>query len=80
MESKSGKYVLKFFNEVKEPENIVKRIKDDPKYGLGSKRAYGVRLSLVTRILAEYHALPSDEFEYIKQIDNIDGVFYDTFQ
>jgi phage tail-like protein len=69
------KDVLDFFNQVKDPKEIVKRIHDDPGFG---KRGYGVRLSLARRILAVRCSLPGGRFTSLEQIDAAPGVGSDT--
>ena len=70
---------LDFFNSATTPEQIVDRIKDDPDFGLGPPRAYGVRLSLAKRILDVRDRLPGSKFVTLKQIDDIRGVGDDTW-
>ena len=70
--------LLEFFNTVTEPEQIVKRIKDDPEFGAGPPRAYGVRRSLAQRILERRSELSEGRFTSIHQIDEIFRVGEDT--
>ncbi|MCD4779657.1 MAG: hypothetical protein K8S27_03795 [Candidatus Omnitrophica bacterium] len=70
---------LDFFNSATTPEQIVERIRDDPDYGLGPPRAYGVRLSLAKRILDIRNRLPGGKFITLDQIDEIRGVGDDTW-
>lgn len=70
--------LLEFFNAVSEPEQIVRRIKDDPGFGSGSPRAYGVRPTLARRILEVRDSLPERKFTSLDQIDSVFGVGEDT--
>lgn len=70
--------LLDFFNTVTRPEQITQRIKDDPGFGSGSPRAYGVRKTLAQRILNARAALDNDVFTSIEQIDDVFGVGTDT--
>jgi hypothetical protein len=70
---------LEFFNTATEADQIVRKIRDDADFGVASPRAYGVRPSLVRRILEERARLPGGMFTSIDQIDRIPGVGKDTF-
>lgn len=72
------KKTLDFLNSVNSPEEIVKRIRDDPHYGLSSPNTYGVRLSLARRMLDNRNSLPEKRFTSFEQIDSIFGVGLDT--
>lgn len=74
----SSASVLEFFNTVSEPEEIVRRIGDDPGFGSASMRAYGVRPSLARRILDIRNSLPERRFTSLEQIDQIYAVGEDT--
>jgi DNA uptake protein ComE-like DNA-binding protein len=70
--------VLEFFNAVTTPEQLVERVQDDPEYGIGPPRAYGIRRSLARRILEKRATLPGGVFTSLQQIDEIFGVGEDT--
>ena len=70
--------ILSFFNNVTDFQEIVEHIKDDPKFGKSSKRAYGVRKKLAQRILNTREKLPKKKFQSIKQLDSIRGIGPDT--
>ena len=70
--------ILFFFNNVSEFQEIVDQIKDDPKFGKTSKRAYGVRKKLAQRIINTRNKLPEKQFQSLEQIDSIRGIGKDT--
>ena len=69
-------HILEFFNAVREPEEIIQKIKDDPEFG--APRGRGVRMALARRILAARAQLPDGKFVSISQIEEIRGVGPDT--
>ena len=70
--------ILFFFNNVTNFQDIVDQIKDDPKFGKSSKRAYGVRKKLAQRILSSRNRLPKKKFQSLEQLDSIKGIGKDT--
>lgn len=70
--------ILKFFNQVSKPNEIVMKIRDDPGYGSSSPRAYGVRKSLAIKIIQTRDDQYGGSFSSIEQIDNIKGIGKDT--
>ena len=69
--------VLKFFNEVKNAEEIVETILDDPTFGK-SNGVYGIRKAVANRILSTRAKLPGNKFTEIKQIDKVYWIGPDT--
>ncbi len=76
--SKTEKCAISFFNNVQDFAEIVEQIKDDPKFGKLSKRAYGIRKSLAQKILKARESLPEKKFQSIDQLDSIRGIGKDT--
>jgi hypothetical protein len=70
--------ILLFFNNVTNFHEIVDQIKDDPKFGKLSKKAYGVRKKLAERILSSRNRLPKKQFQSLEQLDSIKGIGKDT--
>jgi hypothetical protein len=70
--------ILIFFNNVTNFQEIVDQIKDDPKFGKSSKKAYGVRKKLAQRILSSRNRLPKKQFQSLEQLDSIKGMGKDT--
>lgn len=71
------KQILDFINQVQDPAEIIIKIKDDPSFGKGSKRAYGIRKNLANEIIKERERL-GGEFTSVAQIDRIKGIGKDT--
>lgn len=69
--------VLKFFNQVKTPEEIINTIRDVPTFEK-SNGAYGIRKSVANNILRVRAKLPGNKFTEIKQIDKVYGIGPDT--
>lgn len=69
--------ILKFFNDVRTPDEIVSTIRDDPTFEK-SNGAYGIRKSTANNILNTRAKLPGNRFSELKQIDKIYGVGPDT--
>ena len=69
--------VLKFFNDVKNAEEIVEVIRDDPTFGK-SNEAYGIRRPVANKILQTRAKLPGNKFTEINQINKVHGVGSDT--
>ena len=69
--------ILKFFNKVKNAEEIVETIRDDPTFGK-LNGAYGIRKPVANRILQTRAKLPGNKFTEIKQINKIHGIGPDT--
>ena len=74
----NAEQILLFFNNVSEFQDIVDKIKDDPKFGKPSKKAYGVRKKLAQRIINIRNKLPEKQFQSLEQIDSIRGIGKDT--
>lgn len=73
--------ILEFFNNVKDPQEIVDRIIDDPQFRLTApNRVYGVRPTLAETIFNKRNSLDGKQFTNIGQIDSIEGVGIDTLQ
>ncbi|MDH3339784.1 MAG: helix-hairpin-helix domain-containing protein [Nitrosopumilus sp.] len=70
--------ILLFFNNVTNFQDIVDQIKDDPKFGKSSKKAYGIRKKLAQRILSSRNRLPKKQFQSLEQLDSIKGIGKDT--
>ena len=70
--------ILLFFNNVTNFQEIVDQIKDDPKFGKSSKKAYGVRKKLAQRILSSRNRLSKKQFQSLEQLDLIKGIGKDT--
>lgn len=70
--------ILFFFNNVTNSQEIVDQIKDDPKFGKSSTRAYGVRKKLAQKILDTRNKLPKKQFQSLQQLDSIRGIGKDT--
>ena len=70
--------VLRFFNEATNPDQIVIHVEDDPEFGLGTSRTYGIRPTLAKRILEKRDSLPDKKFQSLAQIDSIKGIGPDT--
>jgi len=69
---------LEFFNNVNSPEEIRRRIKDDPEFQKAPPSAYGIGLKKANLILKTRKEL-GGKFESILQIKNIRGIGKDTF-
>jgi len=69
--------VLKFFNKVKNAEEIVEAIRDDPTFGK-SNGAYGIRKPVANIILQTRAKLPGNKFTEINQINKVHGIGPDT--
>ena len=69
--------ILKFFNKVKNAEEIIETIRDDPTFGKFNG-AYGIRKQVANRILQTRAKLPGNEFTEINQINKIHGIGPDT--
>ena len=74
----NAEQILFYFNNVSRFQDIVDQIKDDPKFGKPSKRAYGVRKKLAQRIITIRNKLPEKQFQSLEQIDSIRGIGKDT--
>jgi len=74
----NAEQILFFFNNVTNFQDIVDQIKDDPKFGKSSKKAYGVRKKLAQRILSSRNRLPKKQFQSLEQLDSIKGIGKDT--
>lgn len=72
--------ILEFFNRAGSPQEIVRKIRDNPAFRRDSPRAYGVRPKLAERILQVRASLPGGRFTSVVQIDDILRVGEDTFE
>lgn len=70
--------VLRFFNTVQSPEQIVQQIVDDPTFGTGGASACGVRRDIAVRILKARAKRPGKAFSSLQEIDDVRGVGKDT--
>ena len=77
-QSRLEERVLTFFNQVREPKEIVDAIRDDPLFGSDSRQAYGIRPALAKRILQARDQLPDGHFTRLGQLASIRGVGADT--
>ena len=71
--------LLKFFNTVSSPEEIVNRIKDDPGYIKEGPKARGVTLKQAQKIIDKRAELPNKKFTEVRQIGEIKGIGDDTY-
>ncbi len=71
--------LLKFFNTVTSPEEIVRRIKDDPAYIQAGIKTRGVTLSQAEKIMQTRGTLAEKKFSDVLQILAINGIGDDTY-
>ncbi|MCK5312254.1 MAG: helix-hairpin-helix domain-containing protein, partial [Desulfobacteraceae bacterium] len=70
--------LLKFFNTVSSPREIVKRIKDDPAYIRAGAKTRGVSLSQAEKIIDARDKISNKKFTGIDQLYAINGIGDDT--
>lgn len=70
--------LLKFFNTVSSPVEIVKRIKDDPAYFRAGAKTRGVTLRIAQKIIEDRDKLPDKKFTDVNQVYDIKGIGDDT--
>ncbi len=70
--------IVRFFNRVIRPEDIVGRIYDDPNFGRVSNDARGITMSAAAKIIQQRAKLKDKKFTSIVQIKEVPGIGLDT--
>ena len=72
--------ILEFFNQVKNPEEIVDRIHDNPDIGSGASRRYGIKADVAARVIAERKRKPGGLFREVDAINAVSGIGPNTWE
>lgn len=70
--------ILEFFNKVNDPEELVKRIKDNPETGTLSPRRYGMRLFQAKNVIAYRDRKVNRRFDSTAELIRVHGIGEDT--